>query len=89
MSSGRACRGRLGCSSTPRSKGIGTLVLCGFLTDRCAESTVRTGYEHGFRVITVRDRVAATSQEEHDNAIAYGYPMLSLPLTSAEVIAVL
>jgi nicotinamidase-related amidase len=70
-----------------RSKRIDTIVLGGFLTNCCVESTMRTGYEHGFRVITMRDCVAATSQEEHDNAIAYDYPMLSLPLTSAEVIA--
>jgi nicotinamidase-related amidase len=72
-----------------RSKGIETIVLGGFLTNCCVESTMRTGYEHGFRVITVRDCLAATSQEEHDNAIAYDYPMFSLPLTSAEVIAAL
>ncbi|MFG1809682.1 isochorismatase family cysteine hydrolase [Streptomyces sp. NPDC049040] len=70
-----------------RSKGIDTIILGGFLTNCCVESTMRTGYEHGFRVVTVRDCLAATSQEEHDNAIAYDYPMFSLPLTSAEVIA--
>ncbi|CAG6391999.1 cysteine hydrolase [Streptomyces cocklensis] len=70
-----------------RSKGIDTIVLGGFLTNCCVESTMRTGYEHGFRVVTVRDCLAATSQEEHDNALAFDYPMFSLPLTSAEVIA--
>ncbi|WP_119730275.1 isochorismatase family cysteine hydrolase [Thermomonospora amylolytica] len=72
-----------------RSKGIDTIILGGFLTNCCVESTMRTGYEHGFRVITLTDCVAATSQEEHDNAIAYDFPMFSLPLTSADVIAAL
>ncbi|GGW57245.1 peroxyureidoacrylate/ureidoacrylate amidohydrolase RutB [Streptomyces lucensis JCM 4490] len=72
-----------------RSKGIDTIVLGGFLTNCCVESTMRTGYEHGFRVITLTDCVAATSQEEHDNAISYDYPMFSLPMTSADVIAAL
>ncbi|WNI18844.1 cysteine hydrolase [Actinacidiphila sp. ITFR-21] len=72
-----------------RSKGIDTIVLSGFLTNCCVESTMRTGYENGFRVITVPDCVAATSQEEHDNAITYDYPMFSLPMGSAEVIAAL
>jgi nicotinamidase-related amidase len=72
-----------------RSKGIDTIILGGFLTNCCVESTMRTGYENGFRVITVPDCVAATSQEEHDNAITYDYPMFSLPMTSAEVIAAL
>lgn len=72
-----------------RSKGIDTIVLGGFLTNCCVESTMRTGYENGFRVITLPDCTAATSQEEHENALAYDYPMFSIPLTSAEVIAAL
>ena len=72
-----------------RSKGIDTIILGGFLTNCCVESTMRTGYEHGFRVITLTDCVAATSPEEHHNAISYDYPMFSLPLTSADVIAAL
>ncbi|MEU1710641.1 cysteine hydrolase [Streptomyces sp. NPDC005706] len=72
-----------------RSKGIDTIILGGFLTNCCVESTMRTGYEHGFRVITLTDCVAATSQEEHDNAISYDFPMFSLPMTSADVIAAL
>jgi nicotinamidase-related amidase len=48
-----------------RSKGIQTVVLGGFLTNCCVESTMRTAYEHGFEVITLSDCTAATSQEEH------------------------
>ncbi|WP_331769608.1 cysteine hydrolase (plasmid) [Embleya sp. NBC_00888] len=70
-----------------RNKGIETIILGGFLTNCCVESTMRTGYENGFRVITLADCVAATSQEEHENAITYDFPMFSLPMTSAEVIA--
>ena len=70
-----------------RSKGITTIVLGGFLTNCCVESTMRSGYENGYEVITLRDCVAATSVEEHDNAIAYDYPMFSKPMTSEELIA--
>jgi nicotinamidase-related amidase len=69
-----------------RSKGIDTIVLGGFLTNCCVESTMRTGYENGYRVITLSDCVAATSEEEHDNALRYDYPMFSQPMTSAEFI---
>jgi nicotinamidase-related amidase len=72
-----------------RGKGIDTIILGGFLTNCCVESTMRTGYEHGFRVITLTDCLAATSPEEHDNALAYDFPMFSLPLASADVIAAL
>jgi nicotinamidase-related amidase len=70
-----------------RSKGITTIALGGFLTNCCVESTMRTGYENGYQVITLKDCVAATSVEEHDNAIAYDYPMFSQPMTSEEFIA--
>jgi nicotinamidase-related amidase len=69
-----------------RSKGITTIVLGGFLTNCCVESTMRTGYENGYQVITLSDCVAATSVEEHDNALRYDYPMFSQPMTSAEFI---
>src|SRR6202161_3308816 len=69
-----------------RSKGIQTIVLGGFLTNCCVESTMRTGYEHGYQVITLTDCTAATSTEEHDNALRYDYPMFSQPMTSAEFI---
>jgi nicotinamidase-related amidase len=62
-------------------------VLGGFLTNCCVESTMRSGYENGYEVITLSDCVAATSVEEHENAIKYDYPMFSKPMTSAELIA--
>jgi len=72
-----------------RSKGISTVVLGGFLTNCCVESTMRTGYENGYQVITLTDCVAATSVEEHANALRYDYPMFSQPMTSTELIAAL
>lgn len=72
-----------------RSKGITTVVLGGFLTNCCVESTMRSAYENGYRVITLTDGTAATSVAEHDNAITYDYPMFSLPKETAEVIAAL
>ncbi len=68
-----------------RSKGIDTVILGGFLTNCCVESTMRSAYENGYRVITLTDCTAATSAEEHDNAIAYDFPMFSLPTESTAV----
>ena len=45
---------------------------------------MRTGYEKGYKVITLKDCVAATSTEEHDNAIRYDYPMFSEPMSADE-----
>jgi nicotinamidase-related amidase len=68
-----------------RSKGIETVIIGGFLTNCCVESTMRSAYENGYRVITLTDCTAATSAEEHDNAIAYDFPMFSLPMESSTV----
>ena len=70
-----------------RSKGITTIALSGFLTNCCVESTMRSGYENGYQVITLNDCVAATSIAEHDNALTYDYPMFSQPMSANEFIA--
>jgi nicotinamidase-related amidase len=65
-----------------RARGITTIALGGFLTNCCVESTMRSGYEKGYEVITLSDCVAATSPEEHDNAIRFDYPMFSEVMSS-------
>jgi nicotinamidase-related amidase len=65
------------------------MALGGFLTNCCVESTMRTGYERGYQVYTLTDCLAATSQAEHENAIANDYPMFSRPVTSTEFAAAL
>jgi len=63
-----------------RSRGLQNVVLAGFLTNCCVESTMRTAYERGFNVITLIDCVAATSEEEQRVAIEKDYPMFSRPM---------
>jgi ureidoacrylate peracid hydrolase len=72
-----------------RSKGVKTIALGGFLTNCCVESTMRSGYELGYEVITLSDCLAATSAEEHQNALTYDFPMFSKPMTSADFIGAL
>ena len=43
---------------------------------------MRSGYEKGYKVITLSDCVAATSAEEHENAIKFDYPMFSEVMTA-------
>lgn len=69
-----------------RSKGIKTVALGGFLTNCCVESTMRSAYERGYEVVTLSDCVAATSAEEHANAIQYDYPMFSKPMTGKKFV---
>src|SRR5438552_10263441 len=65
-----------------RARGITTIALGGFLTNCCVESTMRTGYEKGYEVITLSDCVAATSEEEHASAVKFEYSMFSDVMTA-------
>ena len=64
-----------------RQRGIETIALCGFLTNCCVESTMRTGYEKGFDVVTLTDCTATVSEEEQTLATEKNYPMFSRPMT--------
>jgi nicotinamidase-related amidase len=68
-----------------RGHGITTIALCGFLTNCCVESTMRTGYEKGYHVISLSNCVAATSAEEHNNAIRFDYPLFSEVIPAQEL----
>jgi nicotinamidase-related amidase len=69
-----------------RSKGIRTVVLAGFLTNCCVESTMRSAYERGFDVITLKDCTATVSQEAQDMAFAHNFGMFSRPMTHGELL---
>merc|ERR1711998_586825 len=65
------------------ANGIETIVLGGFLTNCCVESTMRTAYEKGYNVITLTDATATTSSE--GQAVTGGsYTMFSTPMTVAD-----
>ena len=72
-----------------RSREIETVMLGGFLTNCCVESTMRSAYEKGYDVITLTDCTAATSAEEQQSATSQDYPMFSQPMTSADAIGML
>ncbi|XWX03981.1 cysteine hydrolase [Aggregatilineales bacterium SYSU G02658] len=72
-----------------RSRGIETIALGGFLTNCCVESTMRTGYERGYNVITLTDCTAALSEEEQKMAVEKNYPMFSFPMTHEDFIKTL
>ena len=68
-----------------RQRGSKNVVLGGFLTNCCVESTMRTAYEKGYKVYTLKDCVAATSQAAQDATLEYNFGMFSVPTTSSEV----
>src|SRR5574341_387599 len=85
-------RGLCGFASTNldfilRSRGITNIALGGFLTNCCVESTMRTGYEKGYNVVTLKDCTAALSEEEQRHAVEKNYPMFSRPMNHNEFLA--
>ncbi len=64
-----------------RQRGITDLAIAGLLTNCCVESTMRSAYERGFRVVTLTDCTATLSPEEQDAAVTNNFPMFSLPMT--------
>lgn len=48
---------------------------------------MRTAYENGYNVYTVKDACGATSVEEQDNCFEYNFGMFSVPTTTEEMIS--
>jgi len=69
-----------------RQKGIKNVVMCGFLTNCCVESSMRTAYENGYKVYTVKDACAATSVEGHEATYEHNFGMFSIPTNTEEVV---
>ncbi len=72
-----------------RQNGIKNVILAGYLTNCCVESTMRNAYEYGYSVYTVPDCCAATSISGHDAAISNTFDMFSTPSNHAEIIEAL
>jgi nicotinamidase-related amidase len=70
-----------------RSRGIQTLVVAGFLTNCCVESTARTGYEKGFRVVALSDCAATVSDEAQQFTFEKNLPMFARILTHKDFLA--
>ena len=70
-----------------RQRGIASLAIAGFLTNCCVESTMRSAYERGYRVVTLVDCVATLSVEEQKASIEKNFPMFSLPATHTAFLA--
>merc|ERR1712187_201795 len=67
-----------------KAHGIETIVLAGFLTNCCVESTMRTAFEKGFNVVTLTDCTATTSKDGQKAAVEGTYGMFSAPMCAAE-----
>jgi nicotinamidase-related amidase len=69
-----------------RQGGVKNVVLGGFLTNCCIESTMRNAYELGYQVYTMEDCCAATSVGGHKAAFEHTFGMFSVPTKSSDII---
>ncbi len=65
-----------------RQNNAKNVVLGGFLTNCCVESSMRTAYELGYKVYTMKDCCAATSIDAQNSAYEHNFGMFSVPTTS-------
>lgn len=70
-----------------RQNEIKNVVLGGFLTNCCVESTMRTAYELGYQVYTLKDCCAATSIAGQEAAYEHTFGMFSVPTSSSDIIS--
>ena len=59
-------------------KGVTTIAVGGLLTNCCVESTVRTGYELGYNVITLKDCTATLDEKAYLQSIEGSLPLFSI-----------
>lgn len=53
-----------------RNLGTRYLVICGFLTDQCVESTARDACDLGYYVTVITDSCATLTQERHERSLS-------------------
>jgi len=64
-----------------QDRGIETVIVGGFLTNCCVESTVRSAFEKGYNVIGLTDGSACNSMHQHLAATEGTFKMFGTPLT--------
>jgi len=69
-----------------RANDITNVVFAGFHTNWCVESSARSAYDKGYRVIVATDCTATDTAEEQDYAERIIFPKIGRVMTGAEVL---
>ena len=67
-----------------RNNQIDTIAVTGLLTNLCVESTMRTAYDKGFKVIGLKDCTAALASQHQASSVENNWPLFSEVLTSEQ-----
>jgi nicotinamidase-related amidase len=52
-----------------RANDVETVLVCGYMTNVCVESTARSAHERGYNVVVVSDACAASTTETHEASL--------------------
>jgi nicotinamidase-related amidase len=72
-----------------RANEIETIAFTGFHTNWCVESSARSAYDKGYRVIVLSDCTATDTDEEQKYAEKWIFPKIGRVMTSKEFLAAL
>ena len=67
--------------------GIETVAVAGLLTNVCVETTARTAYDLGYRVVVINDATATKSFEEQEASEKYMFPLLGRQQNTSEFLS--
>ena len=70
-----------------RANEIEHVVFCGFHTNWCVESSARSAYDNGFRVVVLSDCTATDTEREQKYAEEVIFPKIGTVMTSKEFLA--
>lgn len=70
-----------------RANEIEWVAIAGFHTNWCVESTARSAYDKGYRVIVIKDCTATDTDEEQNYSEKYIFPRIGKVMTRDEFIA--
>jgi nicotinamidase-related amidase len=70
-----------------KANNIKNVVIGGFLTNFCVESTARSAYDRGYSVTIMKDATAANSKEEQDHSENKIFPLLGQTLSVDQFLA--
>ncbi len=70
-----------------RANEIEWVAIAGFHTNWCVESTARSAYDKGYRVIVIKDCTATDTDEEQNYSERYIFPRIGKVMTRDEFLA--
>lgn len=72
-----------------KNNGIQTIVLAGFATDVCIESTLRQGHDLGFNVLMLNDATASFSPALHDHVLEHSVRHWGVAISTDDLVRLL